>query len=359
MPRPNAVYTMYGHTAIRIVNHSAKIDEVFNYGMMDFSAPGFLYRFVMGKPYYSIGEEPFIFFEPDYITGQATVIEQVLDIPSKEKEEIINFLIINMQPQNRGYLYNIFFDNCSTRPRDIIEKYCGGELVYTEDNKNTTIRDLVHECTAPYPWITFGIDLIIGSGADSTISKRTKLFLPIELMKALDKASVVDENLQQRPIVSSTETIISNKPVDPPKSWSNPMKLGIVMVIHCLVFAIIGYFKRKTFRFFYALMFLNVAIAGCIVAFVAFISLHPCTSYNWNLLWVHPLHFIPVVGYFFKKTYRFIRWYHWSNFVLLSGVLLGWHFSPQELNIACIPFIICLLISSGYKLLIDKKLEKK
>ncbi|MDR1368496.1 MAG: DUF4105 domain-containing protein [Dysgonamonadaceae bacterium] len=358
MPRPNGVYTIYGHTAIRVQNTSEKIDEVFNYGTFDFDSPNFMYRFVKGETDYYISADAFRFFKYHYASTHATVIEQVLNIPSKEREEIFNFLIINMKPQNREYRYNYFFDNCTTRPRDIIEKYCGGKLVYTEDEKSITLRDLVHECTAPYPWMTFGIDLVIGNGADSTINKRSELFLPVKLMETLNEAYVADDNLQQRPVVLSSKTIIGPESLPPSKSWSDPMKLGIILVIHCLVFAVAGYFLKRKFRFFYALMFLNVAIGGCIVAFVALISSHPCTWPNWNLLWIHPLHFIPVAGYFFKKTYRLIRWYHWSNFVLLSGILSGWHFIPQELNVACIPFIICLWISSGYKLLIDKKLDK-
>ena len=357
LPRSNEVYTVYGHTAIRVVNTSEGIDEVFNYGTIDFSAPNYLYRFIKGVPDYSLSVGNFRFFEYSYASRNSTVIEQILNIPSKEKEEIINFLIINLQPKNREYRYNFCFDNCTTRPRDIIEKYCGGNLIYPEGEKDITIRDLLHECTAPYPWIEFGVDLIIGSGADSIISKRTELFLPVRLMESLDKAYVLNDSLQQYPIVSSTKTIINTAQTE--ESWSSPMKIGIIMIIHCLIFAIAGYFWKKSFRFFFALIFLSTAIGGCVVAFVTLVSLHPCTSYNWNLLWLHPLHLIPVVGYFFKKTYRFIRWYHWSNFVLLSGVLLGWHFIPQDLNIACIPFIICLWISSGYKLLIDKKLDKK
>ena len=359
MPRPNEVHTVYGHTAVRITNHSEGIDDVYNYGTFDFNAPNFIYRFIKGETDYFLSTNPFRLFEYHYTARNSTVIEQVLDIPSKEKEEIINFLIINKQPKNREYRYNFCFDNCTTRPRDIIEKYCGGNLIYPESEKNITLRNLIHECTAPYPWMNFGIDLIIGSGADSIISKRTELFLPIKLMEALDRAYVLDNRQQQRPIVSSKQTIIRSELSTPEKLWNSPMKIGIIMVIHCLVFAIIGYFRKKSFRFFFALMFLNAAIAGCVIAFVTLGSLHPCTSYNWNLLWLNPLCFIPVVGYFFKKTYRFIRWYHWSNFVLLSGILLGWHFIPQELNIACIPFIVCLWISSGYKLLIDKKLNKE
>ncbi len=358
MPRSNEVYTIFGHTAIRVFDPSRKIDVVFNYGLFDFNAPNFIYRYVKGETDYSIGEANYRMFVFNYSSENATVIEQVLDIPVPEKEKLIEALQVNMQPGNREYRYNHFLDNCATRPRDLIEQFCGGRLVYTESDRPVTFRRLVHECTDPYPWLTFGIDLIIGNGADSVICKRNELFLPVELKEAFDRAYVENDSLQKRPLVISSETVIHSDTQETGKSWSNPMKLGIVMVIHCLVFATIGFFMKKRYKFFFCLMFLNVALAGCVVAFMALFSEHPCTWPNWNLLWVHPLHFIPVVGYFLKKTYSLIRWYHWSNFVLLSCLLLGWNFIPQEMNLACIPFIICLWISSGYKLLMDKRLNQ-
>ena len=359
MPRTNRVYTAYGHTAIRILNRSTQQDVVFNYGTFDFNAPNFIYRFIKGETDYSISEDDYRLFEYHYSRENATVVEQILNIPDKKKTEIVEALKTNMKPENQKYRYNYFFDNCTTRPRNILEKYCGGKLIYNGGQEQpVTFRKLIHECTSYSPWMTFGIDLLIGNGADSVIGKRSELFLPVKLTEALDDSHVETTDLQQFPIVSSSQTIIRSEPSEPVESRNNPMKLGIVMVIHCLVFAVIGFFRKKRFRFFYCLTFLHVALGGCIVAFVALASSHPCTWPNWNLLWIHPLHLIPVAGYLFNKTYRLIRWYHWSNFVLLSGLLLGWPFIPQELNIACIPFMICLWISSGYTLFIDKKLNK-
>ncbi len=361
MPRSNEVYTIYGHTALRIENQLQGLDVVFNYGTFDFDKPHFLYRFIKGETDYFLSVEDYRFFFYHYASNNATVREQILDISAEEKRQIMYMLDDNIEPENREYRYNFIFDNCVTRPRDIIEKYCGGQLIYNQAEEKTTFRKLIHECTAPYPWMTFGIDLIIGNGADSIIGKRNEMFLPVKLMKALDNASVENDSLPQRPIVSSSQIIIRSE--DNPESrlnhsWSSPVKLGFIMVILCVVVAVYGWIRKKTFRFFHSVLFLSVGLAGCLVAFVALVSSHPCTWPNWNLLWIHPLHIIPAIGYLFKKTYRFIRWYHWSNFVLLSSLLLGWTWIPQELNIACIPFILCLWIGSGYKLLIDRRLNK-
>ena len=51
MPTDHAVYTLYGHTSIRVqdlVAENEKIDYVFNYGMFDPSIPNFMYRFAKG-----------------------------------------------------------------------------------------------------------------------------------------------------------------------------------------------------------------------------------------------------------------------------------------------------------------------
>ncbi len=355
MPRSNEVYTIYGHTAIRVHDSSRNMDVVFNYGSFSFHEPGFIYHFVKGDADYYLSWDEYNDFQRVYSRGNSTVIEQVLNIPEKDKEGMIQMFRINLLPENLKYRYNFLFDNCATRPRDIIEKYCGGTLIYPDQQTEVTFRDLIHSCTDPYPWMTFGIDLIIGCGADSLIGLRQEMFLPVKLMNALDGAKVVNDSLSYPLLTSSKEIISSHKNDSQPSSWSSPMKLGIVLLIHSLVFAVCGWIWKREFRFFFGLIFLQAGLAGCIVAFVSLISDQPCTWPNWNLLWLHPLHLIAFTGFFFKKSYSFIRGYHGSNFVLLSLLLLGWHWVPQELNLACIPYILCLWLGSGYRLISKKQ----
>jgi len=105
----------------------------------------------------------------------------------------------------------------------------------------------------------------------------------------------------------------------------------------------------------FALLFFIAGAGGCIVAMLNFFSFHPCVQANWNLVWLHPLHFIASAGFFSQKSYWRIRWYHTVNFVLLSSFLLGWHWIPQELNTACIPFILCLWVVSGMQIIVLKQ----
>ena len=43
------VYQLYGHTALRMQDASKGVDVVFNYGVFDFNAPHFTWRFVLGE----------------------------------------------------------------------------------------------------------------------------------------------------------------------------------------------------------------------------------------------------------------------------------------------------------------------
>jgi len=351
LPSPNYVFTIFGHTAIRAYNPSEEFDWVFNYGSFNWNEPGFMYRFVKGQTDYYLAADKFDEFEYKYTMENSTVIEQVLNLSSEEKAEMLQMLYINSLPENRRYRYDFFFDNCTTRPRDIIEKVTRGRIVYPEQEKPTTFRTLIHEYTKPYPWLTFGIDLLIGSGADSLISLRQEMFLPEKLMNALENAYIENDGIR-RPMVSSTQIIIQSIEEDnhSGNSWFSPMAAGICLLVISLILGICGIIYKRRFRLFFALLFLVAGTAGCVVWFVAFLSTHPCTYPNWNVFFFHPLYFIALVGYLLPKTYRFITWYHWINFVLLSSLLIAWPFIPQEMNSANIPFVLCLWIGLGLRL---------
>jgi hypothetical protein len=350
-PSPTEVYTIYGHTAMRLFDPSNNMDLVLNWGMFDSHAPNFIFHFVRGETDYYFTTMDYNAFFLEYSWKNTTITEQILSIPNEDKEALIRLISVNLRPENRNYRYNFLFDNCTTRPRDIIEKCCGGKLAYPVQTEKITFRDLIHSCTNPYPWMAFGIDLVIGNGADSLISIRQELFLPENLMNTLEQATVTTPNGDEFPAVVSSKIILqsSDEEISQLTFWDSPLKIGFVIFLIYLVLVVVGHYKKRCFRLPFALLFLVAGIGGCIVAIICFFSVHPCTNPNWNILWLHPLHFIGFAGFLFKKSYPLFRWYHGINFVLLSGFLLGWHWIPQELNLACIPFILCLWMISGYR----------
>jgi len=189
-PWHGAVYALFGHTAIRVQDDSTGVNAVFNYGYFDSSQPNFIYHFVRGETDYILGVTSFEEFLSEYAYKGQQVIAQELNLTTDEKQQLYEALYVNALPENRKYRYNYFYDNCSTRPRDMVEKYTKGELKYPPTPREQTYRDLVHECVEAYPWLLFGIDLVIGNSADRPIDVREKMFIPRYLMDSFDGAIV-------------------------------------------------------------------------------------------------------------------------------------------------------------------------
>jgi hypothetical protein len=365
-PRSKAVWTIFGHTALRISDPVRKIDTVLNWGTFDTGIPNFLFRFIEGKTDYVLSAAPFQMFIFEYAKEGTTLVEQVLNIPDNDKEDLLKYLQTNLLPENVNYRYNFVFDNCTIRPRDIIEKFCGGILTYPKQTQPVTFRQLFHQYTQPYPWTELGIDCIIGSSADSLISFRNELFLPEKLMDALNRSVVKLPDGSEQPIVLASETILHSTDSQPKplKFWDNPLVVGFFIFFIYFALVITSLRTKQSgyrlpvagYRLLFAILFFIAGAGGCIVVMLNFFSVHPCVQSNWNLLWLHPLHFIAVIGFFFRKSYRCFRWYHAANFVLLSCFLLGWHWIPQELNKAFIPFILCLWMISGLQVIKYRKI---
>ncbi len=358
-PRSNEVYTLFGHTALRMHDSAENLDVVFNWGTFSFDEPNFIFRFLKGETDYFLSLSDYDSFCSSYEYSQSTVIEQELNLTSEQKTELFSLLDENYRTENREYRYNFLFDNCTTRVRDLIEIVCKDNLQYPAQGEKTTLRTLIHSCTDPYPWLTFGIDLLVGSGADSLVYLRQELFLPEGLMNVLDQTTVA-RNGQTQSIVLSKETIIDTgeEPVSASHFWTHPMTLGICLFILCIAFA---YWMIRTKRYnqsLFYVIFLLAGLAGCLVAFMTFFSVHPCMFPNWNIIWLHPLHILTFCGCFFRKRKPLFRWYHRINALLLILLLAAWFLIPQSINIASIPFILCLLLGSGYWLYTDKLIRK-
>lgn len=359
-PRPNEIYTVYGHSALRLQDDSLRMDVVFNWGTFDTTRPFFIYYFLRGQTDYFLSTHSYDQFFYSYSRGNSTVVEQVLNFSPEEKARLMHILTDNLKEENRNYRYNFLFDNCTTRIRDIIADTYEGKLHYPEQERPLTFRELISSCTHPYPWMEFGINLVIGNGADSLVNLQQEMFLPEHLMNALQESTVRDRETGSRDLVLLKTTVMESDDIEVPDNsfWTSPLFIGILLFLFYLALILIGYKKGKRFSVFFALLFLLASIGGGIVFMLVFFSVHPCVSPNWNLVWLHPLHIIGVIGFFFKKIYPLFYWYHLVNLVLLCLFLLVWFLIPQYLDVANIPYIATLAMISGYSVYRKKQLNK-
>lgn len=366
-PWDGAVYAYYGHTAISVQDDSTGIDAVFNYGYFDSSQPNFIWHFVRGETDYILGVTKMDQFLFEYGRKGQGVFEQELNLTKEEKQSLFEALYINALPENRGYRYNYFFDNCATRPRDMIEKYTSGIIQYPPTVKEQSFRDLLHECLEPYPWNKFGVDLVIGSDADKTIDVRQKMFLPAYLMYSFEGAVVVKNDTLSYPLVKKTETILAADSQD--ERISELKRLSPILTAFALllvtilisVVQIVKLNKTKLPKIYDTCLFGIAGIGGVIIFFLLFFSVHPATSPNWNFVWLNFFALIFAILFWVKSARNIVNIYHFINFAVLTLFLLFWWLIPQQLPFATIPFSMSLWLRSGVNvfMLRNKKLKNK
>lgn len=358
-PWTGAAYTLYGHTVINVQDDSTGVDACFNYGYFDTSQPNFMIHFVRGETDYVLGATSYQEFLTENKMRGLEVIEQELNFSPSQKQQLWEDLYINALPENRRYRYNFLYDNCATRPRDMIEKVLARPIIYTPTKTIQTFRDLIHECVHEFSWMQFGIDLVLGSGADRYITDREKMFLPNYLMDAFEGAKVHQNHYVTTPLVKSSVKLLEADSEETERSEWNILKPVSVAFALLFITLLVSFFQlrfhhHKTARIYDTLLFSVAGLAGLIITFLVFFSEHPITDANWNLAWLHIGHLFVAVLFWVKYFKKVVYYYHFINFAVLSLFLLSWWFLPQQLPLASIPFAMSLLLRSGTNFFIER-----
>ena len=284
------VYSLYGHTAIRYQDKTHNIDIVVNYGLFSFGKPYFILRFIFGLTDYEMGIEPFPDFCSEYASEDRGVIQQTLNLTSQEKFNIANAINENYKPENRVYRYNYFYDNCTTRARDILVKNMNGNIKYvSDDNGASTYRDLIHQWNENHLWARFGNDMLLGVKADMTINSDQKQFLPDNLRKAFDDALIINKNGVKEKLVSNTQIIVQQSVQSASEiTLLRPMTCSIFLLIITIFITIFEFYKKYRLWGFDLFLMLVDGLAGVILTAMIF-SQHPTVSLNLQLLLLNPL----------------------------------------------------------------------
>lgn len=354
----NEIYSLFGHTAIRYENYTRGIDAVFNYGIFNFNAPNFIFRFALGETDYQLGVSNYERFAAEYNYLERDVQQQTLNLSLREKERLVMLLEENYRPENRVYRYNFFYDNCATRPRDLIEKAIDGSLQYADDmtdrNIGVSFRDLLHKYSVGHPWSRFGMDLCMGSKTDQPIDRRLMMFVPFYVEEYFDKAQIVDQEEQSRPLVSVNEKIVitGSSEAEQPSEGFTPMQAALLLLILITAATIYGLRRGKTLWGIDLVLFFAAGVAGCILAFLALFSEHPAVSPNYLLFVFHPLHLFCLPWMINRVRKRQRSCYMMMNCIVLTLFIVLWAIIPQRFPLAVLPLALCLLIRSASNLIL-------
>jgi uncharacterized protein DUF4105 len=339
------LYSIWGHTAIRIIDSSSGNDVAFNYGTFDNSDPYFYLKFTRGIMRYALSVDSYTDFLHEYEQDHRSVIEQILMLTGEQKERLFNLLKINALEKNRYYNYQFYQDNCTTRAGGIIAKSTHDSIRFKNilPPEAPTYRELIHknlDSTHQY-WSKFGIDLLLGSNLDKHVTNEKSMFLPYYLMRGLDSAT-----LQQHPLVSETRIILKGHNSGKGILSVTPLNLFYFLA---LAFIFLSFSKKsyaqKIVRIADIAFFFSLGLLGIVILAVWIGRVDAVCRNNLNILWAWPAHII--IGFRSKKNRKWIKNYFRTAALVALLLLIGWPWLPQQLNIAFAPLLIIIMLR-GY-----------
>lgn len=318
------VYSVFGHSAIRIKDKDRSLDLVYNFGMFDFESPNFTLKFIRGKLEYYLGIQKTTDFIEQYTNENRLVLEQKLRLTDNEKKQLIAKLNFLYRPENRKYFYSFLEKNCSTEIRDLLAEI--GVNFSTEDLEKTN-RELINSHLEKNLWLRFGTDLMLGKSLDRNADRFKSAFLPIFL-----KEEIGTSLLNGRELVQSKHTLnsIGKSNKSDFQDWLSPV------LIFSLLFLVFLFWSSKPADLVVCFV---IGTIGLVLSLMWLFSEHPEVKYNFNVIWCNPLYlvYIPLM---IRNKSNFILPY-----VLMMTILstfLIWIFEIQSFDIAIIPILLIL-----------------
>lgn len=320
-PTDDYVFYLYGHTALRVQDRGA--DMVYNYGYFSPEQKNFILNFMVGKPMYSLGVVAFEEFLYEYGVQGRSVVEQVLYLEPEEARTLADKLAWNALPENRDYKYNFYFDNCATRPRDMIEEVVGGLHYRIDESKMPTFREAIRNHSYTASWYTAGADCCLGWKSDESMTIKDAAFLPSLLEQELDHAVRAKDGKQ---LVVSKQTWLEQTTVIGGGrryvEWPFYTFLGISILYGVFRLLVWGNQSQVPLRVLRRLLYLFLGLGGVVIWFLALASEHPHTWPNANMLLLHPLYLWLLVTMNKKSFQKSNKWLYFGNFVAIL-ILFG------------------------------------
>ena len=358
------VYSLYGHTAIRVQAPTDSLDEVFNYGVFNFRKPHFTWHFVLGQTDYMVQPIPWRYFTTDYERRGSSITEQELNLTTAEASRLLERLVENSQPENREYRYTYLYNNCTTKVRDMVEQVIVGRIQYPDTLPHMTAREILHQYTAGHPWAQEGNDLLLGAEVDTILSERAAMFIPENMMHAFDGAFIINGKGDMRPLVRSKSVVLAANPskaerAGSPSGSANGVKQEFILSPWqtcaafgglCIFIVLLEVWTKRRFWLWDVLLLILQGAAGILIAFMFFFSEHPAVGSNWQIWLLNPIYLLGIPFVIKSATRSKTTLWYAFYFAVLALFLLFSPWIPQVFAKITVPLALCLLTRpiSGY-----------
>jgi len=352
----NPMYTMFGHTAIRLQDRKKNIDVVYNYGTFDFETRNFALKFLYGNLNYFLSKSSFEVFSVDNQALGRSIREQVLNLSAGEIQKIVREMEKEMNSEDRFYRYEFFRNNCTTKVRDLLAR----NQLFTPVSINTSssfdpsFRRLLKPYLELRPWIGFSVNLLLGTPADVVADEWQQNYLPYVFYQTLANAELPNSS---EPLISKTSLLV---PAPNMPTSINRLTPGLVLwtlFFIIIVITLLDFLNKIESSWVDRILFGAVGLVGLVLFPVSFLSLHEPLQPNLNLLWALPTHLIIATGARYWQNKTWFRYYQWFALILYAALLAGWFWIPQQLLVAVIPILLAIVIRLFYRLANNRQIS--
>ncbi len=307
---PGEIYWQrFGHNGIWIRDEDLGLDHVFNFGFFDFEQENFFIRFLQGRMLYFSAAQPAQREFAQYIDENRSIRLQKLDLSEEQALRLADYLVREVQAENRDYLYDYYSNNCSTRVRDALDFALDGQLrgQFSSIGADQNFRDHTRRLTAADIWLYLGLELGLGRSVDADITRWDEFFVPAELADGLTQMQAPGGVPQEDVLLYAS----SSK--SPPDTASLRWPLYALVALLVLgVAAVLSRGSKQQRKVLCARGWLLFnGLVGSALLFLWFATDHAVAAENFNLLLFNPCFLLVLI----PRLLRPLAW-----LVVVTGV---------------------------------------
>jgi len=279
----DALYSLWGHSAIRVIERDPTRDVAYNFGSIDFSGDvwarmltGHVEAYVVSAPYHLMARV--------YRDEGRSIVRRPLALRPDEARGLADALAARAKGAASRYRYHHFEDNCATQVADMIDEAVGGALsAATSSVAQTTVRALALEPIRHRALLYVVVDTLLTGAVDRPMPRWDITFLPWGIEQIVDTVPHPQGGpLAAPPIVD----FMGHREADRGQ-WTWPwVKVYLLFVLPLL--AVFVRFPRAGA----AIWCLVAGAAGVLVTLGWAATTYDFLADNWNVLVLPPTHLL-------------------------------------------------------------------